>query len=87
LSTPPRKPQRSRTPAPATGSAPLAAIGKTPTLSERLPGMTDQQLRTYQAVAGRISRDPDNARHAAANRAVPKIEAEIRRRADLLETP
>lgn len=76
-STPPR---------PASDNA-TTAVGKTPKLSERLPGMTDYQLRAYQSSAARISREPTHPKHGAAVRAVPQIEEEIRRRAALLEGP
>lgn len=79
--------ERKRTPAPANDDTSVGQIGKTPKLSERLPGMTDYQLRAYQSSAGRISREPTHPKHGAAVRAVPQIEEEIRRRAELLETP
>ena len=59
-------------------------LGPTPKLSERLPGMSDYQLRAYQSSAARISSDPAHPKHATAVRAVPQIEEEIRRRAALL---
>lgn len=87
MSTPPRVSERKRTPVPANDDASVSAIGKAPTLAERLPGMTDFQLRAYQSSADRISRDTRHPRHGAAVRAIPKIEAEIRRRADEPDTP
>ena len=44
-------------------------------------------LRAYQSSARRVSEDPAHPKHGAALRAVPQIEAEIRRRADALATP
>lgn len=93
MSTPPRMSERKRAPPHQTpadvvvarGNEPVATIGKTPKLSERLPGMTDYQLRAYQSSATRISRDPTHPKHVAARRAIPQIEEEIRRRAALLE--
>lgn len=93
MSTPPRMSERKRAPIKQTpanvvavpGNEPVATIGKTPKLSERLPGMTDYQLRAYQSSAGRISREPTHPKHGAATRAIPQIEEEIRRRAALLE--
>lgn len=58
-----------------------------PPLSERLPTMSDYQLTAYLSSAVRIGRDPAHPKHASAISAMPKIEAEIRRRADSLQTP
>ena len=49
--------------------------------------MTDHMLRAYQSSARRVSENPGHPKHAAALRAVPQIEAEIRRRADALAAP
>lgn len=87
MSTPPRASQPKRSPAPDNHDAAVAPIGKSPTLSERLPGMSDFQLRAYQSSADRFSRDPQHPKHAAAILAIPKIEAEIQRRAARLATP
>lgn len=87
LSTPPRMSARKRTPAPANDDTFVSSIGPAPKLSERLPGMSDYQLRAYQSSAARISGDPAHPKHAAAVRAVPQIEEEIRRRAALLDAP
>lgn len=72
---------------PADNDTASRTVGKTPKLSERLPGMSDFQLRAYQSSAGRISREPTHPKYGAATRAVPQIEEEIRRRAALLEGP
>jgi hypothetical protein len=93
MSTPPRMSERKRAPINRTpanvvlvpGDASIPTIGKAPELSERLPGMTDYQLRAHQSSAGRISREPTHPKRDAATRAVPQIEEEIRRRAALLE--
>lgn len=55
-----------------------------PSLSKRLPEMSDYKLTAYQASANRISRDLEHPKNASATRAIPLIEAEIRRRADSL---
>jgi len=72
---------------PADADTASRTVGKTPKLSERLPGMSDFQLRAYQSSAGRISREPTHPKHGAATRAIPQIEEEIRRRAELLQDP
>ncbi len=79
--------ERKRTPAPANDDTAVSSIGPAPKLSERLPGMSDYQLRAYQSSAIRISGDPAHPKHEAAVRAVPQIEEEIRRRAALLAGP
>lgn len=78
--------QRMRTPAPANTDSAIP-VSKTPPLAERLPGMTDYQLRAYQHSADRISRDARHPKHAAATRALPMIEAEIQRRSAELDRP
>jgi hypothetical protein len=50
-------------------------------LAERLPLMSETQLLAQKASAHRLSQDPGHPKHAAALRAVPLIDAEIRRRA------
>lgn len=84
VSTSPRKSERKRTPAPANDDTSVSRIGKQEPLSERLPGMSDHQLVAYQMSAQRISADPAHHKNAAAVRAVPMIEAELRRRAESL---
>jgi hypothetical protein len=79
--------ERKSTRAPANDDTAVSPLGKLPSLSERLPGMTDYQLRAYQSSAERFSRDPEHPKHASAVLAIPKIEAEIRRRATKLATP
>lgn len=79
--------ERKQTPARAYNDTAISPIGKLPSLSQRLPGMTDFQLRAYQSSADRFSRDPEHPKHASAILAIPKIEAEIRRRATKLATP
>ena len=49
--------------------------------------MSDHMLRAYQSSTRRVSTDPAHPKHAAAVRAVPQIEAEIRRRAEALAAP
>lgn len=46
--------------------------------------MTDHMLRAYQASTQRVSTDPAHPKHGAAVRAVPLVEAEIRRRTNAL---
>jgi len=87
MNTPPRMSERKRAPAPANDDTAVSTIGKTPKLSERLPGMSDYQLRAYQSSSARISRELGHPKQAAAIRAIPQIEEEIRRRAELLEGP
>lgn len=72
---------------PADNDTASRTVGKTPKLSERLPGMSDFQLRAYQSSCGRISREPTHPKFGAATRAVPQIEEEIRRRTALLADP
>jgi len=43
--------------------------------------MSDFQLTAHQSSANRISRDPQHPKYASATKAIPLIEAEIRRRA------
>ena len=52
-----------------------------PSLSERLPGMSDYKLSAYKASAARIGADPAHPKNGAARRAIPMIEAELQRRA------
>lgn len=54
---------------------------KQPSLSERLPGMTDFKLSAYKASAARIGSDPAHPKNNAARKAIPMIEAELQRRA------
>lgn len=54
---------------------------KQPSLSERLPGMTDYKLSAYKASAARIGSDPAHPKNNAARKAIPMIEAELQRRA------
>jgi hypothetical protein len=68
-------------PAPAAVGKKDAAPLKLAPLSERLPTMSETQLLAQQASASRISRDPQHPKHAAALRAAPMIDAEIKRRA------
>jgi hypothetical protein len=76
---------RKRAPAAANDDTSISRIGKQAPLSERLPDMSDHQLVAYQMSANRISGDPEHPKHSAALRAVPMIDAEIRRRATALE--
>jgi hypothetical protein len=86
LSSPPRFTERKPARAPET-EKPASSDGRTPPLAERLPDMTDHMLRAYQSSARRVSENPAHPKHGAALRAVPQIEAEIRRRADALAAP
>jgi hypothetical protein len=86
LSSPPRFTERKPARAPEKDN-PAAPAERTAPLIERLPGMSDHMLRAYQTSARRVSENPGHPKHAAARRAVPQIEAEIRRRADALATP
>jgi hypothetical protein len=86
LSSPPRFTERKPARAPEQES-PASPAGDKQPLSERLPAMTDHMLRAYQASAQRVSTSPGHPKHAAALRAVPLIEAEIRRRTDGLAAP
>lgn len=56
---------------------------KQPSLSERLPEMTDFKLSAYQASAARIGSDPAHPKNGAARRAIPLIAAELLRRSGL----
>lgn len=93
MSTPPRfserKPARASKATSTSDAADSSASpsAKQPPLSQRLPGMSDYQLAAYQSSATRIGNDPEHPKHASARKAIPLIEAEIRRRADSLETP
>jgi hypothetical protein len=49
--------------------------------------MSDYQLAAYQSSATRIGNDPEHPKHASARKAIPMIEAEIRRRTDALRAP
>jgi hypothetical protein len=73
-------PERKRAPAAANDDTSVSRIGKQAPLSQRLPEMSDHQLVAYQMSAQRISADPQHPKNAAALRAVPLIDAEIRRR-------
>jgi hypothetical protein len=79
--------ERKQSPAPVNDDTAVSPLGKLPSLSQRLPSMTDHQLRAYQSSAERISREPEHPKHATAILAIPKIEAEIRRRTAKLATP
>ena len=76
--------QRQQSAAANDDSAPISPAPKARKLSDRLLDMSEQKLRAYQSSATRIAGDPQHLRHAAASRAVPQIEAEIRRRAVLV---
>lgn len=80
LSIPPRFSERKRAPAAVNDDTSVSRIGKQAPLSQRLPGMSDHQLVAYQMSAQRISSDPQHPKNADALRAVPLIDAEIRRR-------
>ena len=80
LSIPPRFSERKRAPAAANDDTSVSRIGKQAPLLQRLPGMSDHQLVAYQMSAQRISTDPQHPKNADALRAVPQINAEIRRR-------
>lgn len=98
LPSPPRMSERKRASVPDSSkpeaSAPESSKPETraqveaettrPSLSKRLPGMSDYKLTAYQASANRISRDPEHPKNASATKAIPLIEAEIRRRAEAL---
>lgn len=79
MSTSPRTTERKR--ASVTKAASAKDAPRQP-LSKRLPGMTDKMLNTYQRTANSIVADAEHPKHATATRAVPMIEAEIKRRAD-----
>jgi hypothetical protein len=86
LSSPPRFTERKPARAPEK-EKPASTAGPTAPLADRLPAMTDHMLRAYQSSAQRVSGDPGHPKHGAAVRAVPLIEAEIRRRTDSLGRP
>jgi hypothetical protein len=75
-----RPPERKRTPAADNDDTSVSRFGKQAPLSQRLPEMSDHQLVAYQMSAQRISSDPQHSKNADALRAVPLIDAEIRRR-------
>lgn len=79
MSTPPHNADRKRVPA-AQHDGSSVTDPKLP-LSQRLPTMTDSQLYAHQASAHRISLDVRHPKNATALKAIPKIEAEIGRRA------
>jgi hypothetical protein len=80
LNIPPRPSARKRKPAAANDDTSVSRIGKHAPLLPRLPEMSDHQLVAYQMSAQRISDDPHHPKNADALRAVPHINAEIRRR-------
>jgi hypothetical protein len=83
LSSPPRFTERKPARAPE-NEKPASAAGPTAPLAERLVGMSDHMLRAYQSSAQRVSADPAHPKHAAAQRAVPLIAAEILRRTNAI---
>jgi len=84
LSKLPRQTGRKRVPT-AIGADTSGSINdRQPSLSERLPGMSDYKLSAYRASAARISRDTSHPKNGAARKAIPMIEAELIRRADAL---
>ena len=75
---------------PAAKTATKAAATPDRELAERLPTMTDYQLRAYHMSTERISRDTAHPKSAAAKAALPLVEKEISRRATspgVLPTP
>jgi hypothetical protein len=84
LSTPPRQTDRKRVPTAIGADTSGSVNDRQPSLSERLPGMSDYKLSAYKASAARISRDPAHPKNKAALKAIPMIEAELARRADAL---
>ena len=84
MSTPPRQAERKRVPAAPSADTSSSVTEKQPSLSERLPGMSDFKLSAYKASAARISRDTAHPKNGAARKAIPMIEAELTRRADAL---
>jgi hypothetical protein len=89
MSTPPRMSERTPVRAPeiqpADDAGETSPRAKLAPLSDRLPVMSDHQLIAYQASAARIGSDPGHPKHATARKAIPKIEAEIKRRANELK--
>jgi hypothetical protein len=84
LSNSPRQTDRKRVPAAPDSDTSSSVTDKQPSLSERLPGMSDFKLSAYKASAARISRDTAHPKNGAARKAIPMIEAELIRRADAL---
>jgi hypothetical protein len=84
LSTPPRQTDRKRVPKAIGADTSGSVNDRQPSLSERLPGMSDYKLSAYKASAARISLDPNHPKNRAAHKAIPMIEAELARRADTL---
>ena len=74
----------------AKAAAKSAAASGRESLSQRLPEMTDYQLRAYHMSTARISRDTAHPKSAGAQADLPLIEKEISRRATspgVLPTP
>lgn len=82
MSSPPRFSERKPASAPARPIAePETIAAKLPPLSDRLPKMSETQLRAYRASAQRVGKDAAHPKCAAALKALPLIDAEIGRRA------
>ena len=84
MSNSPRQTDRKRVPTAPDADTSNSINEKQPSLSERLPGMSDYKLSAYKASAARISRDTAHPKNRAAHKAIPMIEAELNRRADAL---
>ena len=81
MSSPPplRKPV---TVSPPAGDGTQTRLRRLP-LSQRLPQMSDERLRTLRQAAVEISQDEEHPRKTRAAVALPQIDAEIARRANL----
>ncbi len=80
MTTSSRTGERKRVPAGADADTSSSVNAKHPSLSERLPEMTDFKLNAYRASAARIGADPAHPKNSAARRAIPMIAAELQRR-------
>jgi hypothetical protein len=72
--------ERGRAPVPANDDSKILSNRQRPPLAQRLLGMTDYQLMAHHMAATRIVTEIEHAKHDAALRALPLIEAEVRRR-------
>lgn len=79
--------ERKRVPAAPAADTSSSVNEKHPSLSERLPEMTDFKLNAYKASAARIGSDPAHPKNGAARRAIPMIAAELQRRSGLAAAP
>lgn len=83
MGSPPQMKSRSVIPPADEAKAPAAPRPvRPPSLSKRLPHMTDARLVSVHGAAVRISNEEGHPRQGAAKNALPLIEAEIGKRAE-----